>query len=133
MAIRLHSIVRTVVLACLGWMSCLSGALAADGQGTYVVRGLGAQPCSEYVKAVQGGQNSSHDYLVWLEGYLSAINKLTPDTFESLPVVAIGHTGSIIYGSCVKQPKVRLELVVDAVLRSFFPYRVKADSQLVEV
>jgi hypothetical protein len=125
----------TLSLLCAGIILLLQPApvLAADAKGNFVVRGMGTRTCKDYVEAVKQGEGPSHDYLVWMEGYFTALNKTTPETFDVLPVVAIGHTASVVYGSCQGTPDARLEDVLSAAVRTLHPYRVKAQSRLVEV
>ncbi len=96
-------------------------------------RGLDNRACKDYVAALDKGLDPVHKYLVWMEGYLTAANRLMPETFDALPVVAIGPTASIIYGTCKMAPDKMLEGVVDMVLAAYRPYRVQRSSQLIEV
>lgn len=130
-----RTVTATLALLC-GAMVVFAGpdaVYAADEKGNFVVRGMGTRTCKEFVGAVDQGEGPSHDYMVWMEGYFTSLNKTTPNTFDVLPVVAIGHTASIVYGSCKGTPDSKFENVVSAVVRTFAPYRVKAQSRLVEV
>ena len=66
----------------LGFALSASPAAALDDDGEANIYGPGAGPCSAYVAARKGG--SAQTFEQWLDGYLSAVNLVLPDTYDIL-------------------------------------------------
>jgi len=62
-------------------------AQAADSQGRFATKGAGRVACSEHLKAAADRTEVFPRFLGWLEGYVSAINQFTPDTYDITPFV----------------------------------------------
>lgn len=54
--------------------------IADDGKGNYAIWGVGNNSCFSYLKAREN--NDFDAYKLYLTGYLTAYNALTPDTFR---------------------------------------------------
>jgi len=57
---------------------CLSGLIShqASAADTGVVFGQGALPCKKFLKSSKRKKN---DYVIWIQGYLTAYNAIAPD------------------------------------------------------
>ncbi len=56
---------------------------AADGEGSFAVKGVGLKKCSEYVQAVRDRDRESiAAYVGWLSGYITASNQQMDGTFD---------------------------------------------------
>ncbi len=55
-------------------------ALALDDDGDASLYGQGASNCAAYVAVRKGGKSAA--YAEWLDGYLSAVNLVLPDTYD---------------------------------------------------
>jgi hypothetical protein len=129
----MRHLLRTAAAAALALASAVPAALAADPQGNYIVRGIGARPCADYLKAVDTSADAVRPYLSWMEGYLSAINRLQANTFDVSPITSAAVVGQMVRNFCTTQKTLRLETALAQLMNSLHPYRVSAQSQLVEV
>ena len=85
----------TPVLALLA-VAGIPAAQASDPAGNYIVRGIGARPCSDYLKAVGQSPEAVSPYLSWMEGYLTGINRLQPETFDVSPVTSAAVVAQLV-------------------------------------
>lgn len=76
---------RMVALACgaLAAVLCTPTSTAADGAGNYAIWGTGARSCHQFSRARADTAQLApfRDYLM---GYLTAVNALTPETYDAL-------------------------------------------------
>ncbi|MEN3951744.1 peptidoglycan-binding domain-containing protein [Iodidimonas sp. SYSU 1G8] len=108
-------------------------AMAADAKGNYIVRGVGARPCSDFLKAVGGTAEDVRPFLSWMDGYLSGLNALQAQTYDVAPFTSAAVIGQMVRNYCNLQPSFRFETAVLELMKVLGPYRVPVQSQLVEV
>ncbi|MGM0983722.1 MAG: peptidoglycan-binding domain-containing protein [Pseudomonadota bacterium] len=126
---------RTCVLAMLAGVGGLlmnASGYAADDEGSYAIRGAGSQTCDAFVEAVEQDQNVSI-YLRWMEGYITAANLHTGDTFEASPIVSTADTANVLLNVCQDNSELRVETALAQLLNSLQPIRVTTDSEVVEM
>jgi len=80
-------------------------AHAADLQSRYAVKGAGRANCSLYVKAADEQSKLYPQFVGWLEGYFSAINQFTPDTYDIAPFVDLNVLVNLIWVTAGRIPK----------------------------
>jgi hypothetical protein len=68
-------------LAVLTLLACIAVASISQGEENGAVFGQGAIPCQKFLKASKGKKN---DYLIWVQGYLTAYNAIAPDVTNVL-------------------------------------------------
>ena len=72
--------------AFLAWLPLSVGfaatAIAADGQGRFVIKGAGITPCAEFVESAAKRDAKFVSYAGWIEGYLSAVNRYEDETYD---------------------------------------------------
>jgi len=130
----MNSFFRTTAAAALVIAGMATeGAHASDPKGNYIVRGIGARPCSDYMAAVGKSAQDVMPYVSWMEGYLTGINRLQPQTFDVSPVTEAAIIGQMVRNYCTTQPTLRFETAVAQLMNFFGPYKVAEQSQLVEV
>jgi hypothetical protein len=129
----MKNIFRTTAAAALLVAMAAGQAHASDPKGNYIVRGIGARPCSDYIKAVNTSADDVRPYLSWMEGYLTGINRLQAKTFDVSPVTSAALVGHMVRNYCSTQPELRFETAVAQLMNFFDPYKVPEQSQLVEV
>ncbi|MGE0665594.1 MAG: peptidoglycan-binding protein [Sphingomonadales bacterium] len=130
----MNSFLRTAAAAALMFgVAATQGAHAADPKGNYIVRGIGARPCSDYMAAVGKSAQDVMPYMSWMEGYLTGINRLQAQTFDVSPVTEAAVVGQMVRNYCTTQPTLRFETAVAQLMNFFAPYKVAEQSQLVEV
>jgi len=108
------------------------GLLAADGEGRYAIRGAGSQTCDAFVEAVEQDENVS-TYLRWVEGYISASNLHTEDTFEASPFVTTADTANVLLKVCQDNGELRVETALAQLLNTLQPVRLTSDSEVLEL
>lgn len=109
-----------------------AGAEAADANGNFALRGIGAQSCQAMIEQIQKDQNIVPVATTWLLGYATAINRVSPETYDVSPVVDSTALLRMVIGVCQKFPESRFETVVADVLKALSTARVKTDSPIIE-
>lgn len=110
-----------------------SSASAGDANGNYIVRGIGARACADYLKAADTSPGEVRPYLFWMEGYLSGLNRLQPQTVDVSPVVDTAPIGLIVKNYCQTNPQLKFETAIARIMKYLSPYRIEAQSQMVQV
>ncbi len=108
-------------------------AKAGDASGNYILRGIGAQSCQSFVTAEQTSVEAVRPYVNWMEGYISGINRFQPETFDAAPIISSANVGALVRNLCQLQPDIRFETAVARLMNFFIPYRITAQSQLIEM
>jgi hypothetical protein len=97
-------------------------AAASDKDNNYSIRG--ARSCAQFLKAPQNPYQA--EYLVisaWLAGYMTAYNKLTPDTFDILGNSDFDGALLFIKGYCERQPLDNMGTAAEALMTALKPER----------
>lgn len=108
-------------------------ARASDAKGNYAIRGVGSQECQTLVQELEKDKSGSVPVASWMLGYMTAVNRYEPTTFDISPVTDVRALTNIALALCQKNPKARLETVLSDMLRAMARARVRADSPLVEM
>jgi hypothetical protein len=65
-----------------------SSAMAENAKGKYIAIGFGSTSCDKYIEArtsTTGVDYSKHlGYVAWVAGYITAVNRRTPDVYDVL-------------------------------------------------
>jgi hypothetical protein len=109
-------------------LSLPQAAHPADIDGRFAIKGAGLKTCAEFNAARAGGLRDAALYGGWIEGYLSAVNQSTPDTFDIAPWQTVELILGIVAGVCERRPEARFIDVVNAFIRDSFPLRVARES-----
>lgn len=114
-------------IATLGLALLLCGlvagpAAAADKQGNFNIRGAGTVSCAIYVNATPRQKKHAE---TWWAGYLSAMNRATPNTYDILGNVKTAAATRWLHAWCEKNPKRRFAEAVHALLKTAYPRRQK--------
>ncbi len=110
-----------------------SSAWASDAKGSYAVRGVGSQECQTLIQELEKDKAGAVSVASWMLGYMTAVNRYEPTTFDISPVSDVRALTNIALALCQKNPKARFETVLSDVLRTMARARVKADSPLIEM
>lgn len=101
-------------------------ATAREGShptGYYLIEG--SVTCGAYAKyrLLKDGQNSAHLY--WINGYLTAINNITPDTYSIR--VSVDKEGLLAWldNYCKANPLFNLSDAISDLFRELYPRRFK--------
>lgn len=108
-------------------------ASAADQNGLFAIRGAGLLTCLTYV---QEREAASDAYLMiggWLDGYVTAVNELSLETFDVTPYVSTELLTVLINRHCKGNPTDILFAVTNTLLAKLFDERLKSSSAYVDV
>lgn len=129
--------VTRLVCACVASLAG-TAALAADGAGQFSVRGAGGQPCSVWTNITDATDQAQRrdgilSFQAWLAGYITASNRLQPETYDAMPFLDMVNVLAIVLNECRANPDELVETTSARVLAAFNATRVQAESPLVTV
>lgn len=108
-------------------------ANAADKQGRYSIHGAGLLECKVFVDE---RKKQSPAYMMiggWMDGYITAINKLEKSTFDITSFTTTELLSVLIDKHCASHPDDLLAPVLDAILIKLHADRVQEASPLAVV
>lgn len=111
----------------------LSGvaARASDAQHQFAVHGAGAETCQQMMDSVRQDHAAVPLVASWIFGYLTAVNRLTPDRFDVMPFVDPQTILDAVYAECERNPTRTLEVVTTTFLNAVAKAGVRTDSPVV--
>lgn len=98
-------------------------ALAYDAADRYAVWGAGRQSCHSYLQARASGGDTP--YRTFLEGYLTAYNSFTPDTYRVSGEHGLGGVLERVDEECEAHPIASFELALRRVVHALAPERAR--------
>jgi len=119
-------------LACSVALAWSSPAHAADADGQSAIRGIGGKDCAAFVKAVAERTQDVYVFAGWLEGYISAVNRLQPNTFDALPWQSTNTLMALIDNHCTANPQEQLFGTVLRLLDFFSDQHLKSPSPRID-
>lgn len=95
--------------------------MAATTDGDFATRGIGAQSCGALLTAFAGpdGAAVSDQLASWLAGYLSGTSRLSPSTFDALPIQDVYGVATIVLRVCQQNEPVLVETVAAEIVQGF--------------
>ena len=119
--------------AVAGVLVLATPGLASDAKGNYAIRGVGSQDCKTLTERLSQDKDLGVPLASWMLGYMSAVNRYEPTTFDITPVTDVRALTNIAVALCTKHPTARFEVVLADMLRAFSRARVRSDSPIVEM
>ncbi len=104
---------------------------AADAKGAFALRGPGALNCADFVQA-RKQKDGGRDFLLWVDGYLSALNLTSRDTFDLLPWGNESYLALLLEGHCKRHPKQPFHIAVNKLLEGLSEWRIRQRSPQIE-
>jgi len=107
-------------------------ARAADGKGRFAVKGAGVASCGKFVDLRAEKSKSVFVFVGWLQGYLSAFNQFTDDTYD---VVSWERTEVLLRAIeryCEKNRDQKFYAAAAGLANSLMPDRLKTVSERVK-
>ena len=92
---------------------------AADASGQFAVRGAGFATCQHYLRAHELKANEWYLFFGWLDGYLSAFNEKSAETFDVVPWQSTELIAEIIRNVCARDATQYFFPVVRTVVGGF--------------
>lgn len=108
-------------------------AAAADREGVFAVEGVGQTACREYVQARQAKSSKYYNYGGWIEGYLSAYNQVSEDTYDITPFEGIDLIAALVNGFCQANPDAPFFQAIASMVRELRVHRLKERSEPITV
>ncbi len=120
---------RTMVL--LGLLLLANTGWASDKKGSFAPKGAGQITCRVFTAEHKKGSNAYLLFRGWLDGYITAINELTPDTFDITSWESTAFLASVADSHCSKHPDDQLLTVVMTIVKQLREHRVREQSPYV--
>jgi hypothetical protein len=126
--------IRTTAAAAILLALAGHAAQASDKDGDYIVRGIGAMQCKEYVQSVDGKNvDQVRSFLSWMDGYLTGVNAVQASTYDVSPITSTALMGQYVLHICRAEPTLLFETAIGQLTRVLKPYKIDESSQLVEI
>ena len=124
---------RAPILCLTLFLLTVHGAQAADDGGRFAIKGAGLMTCQQYTAARTQKLPVVYSLLGWLDGYITAQNELSPDTFDVAAWESTDLFSRILDSHCRDHPDDRFFSVVRSVVTEIRARRLKKDSPLIPV
>ena len=109
-------------------------ATAADPQGRFVPQGVGRISCTEFTKLLNDKKQSEIEHLVsWIGGYVTAVNAMTPNTFDLTPWQDHVVWFELAARLCTNNPKENFTNVIQQLVGAFMPFRLTTREEAIEI
>jgi len=126
------SIARSLVLA-TALTAAASAASAADEDGNFAVKGAGMETCKSYLQAREQQADAVVLVRSWLNGFVTAYNYRTEETYDVAPMHGIDALGAMLARVCRQDPEQPLVQASVAVAQGLQPARATAQSETVSL
>lgn len=110
----------------------LPSSHASDASKAFSIRGVGALPCETYLQELEKKSNVAFMIGGWLDGYVTATNRHTPDTYDALSFESTELVANLLAGHCKTHPKDPLFAVLGALLTQIQHDRLRERSPRVK-
>lgn len=118
-------IVKAAILAALTLPH--AAAQASDTDGNFALRGYGSRTCEMY-QTEKSDPGHANQYGSWLMGYVTARNRLQPDTFDILPFIDGMVLLQAISAVCADRKDITVENATSEVIRAIAPLHQRSAS-----
>jgi hypothetical protein len=99
-----------------------TSAYAADTSGHYFVVGAGSRSCKEYTGATDQQKLYAE---TWLAGYITALNRATPDTYHIVGETTPEAMNGMIAKYCADNPDIAVGIAIHKVVEYLQPKRIR--------
>lgn len=127
--IKARSLTAAAISALCLWSAT---AQAANEQGQFAVRGIGIQDCAAFTKGYKERSQGAFVFAGWLDGYISAVNRLQPGTFDAAPWQLTDILMVLINNHCAANPDQRLFTVVQSLVAFYGEQRLANSSDRID-
>lgn len=104
-------------------------ASAADAKGFFALDGGGAAECKTFLEARKADDKRALNHFGgWLDGYISASNRYTADTYDLTPWQITDVLLLLVSRYCENYPNDRVGVAADNLILSLTPHRLTAQS-----
>ncbi len=121
-----------IVIAAIAVTAVHGNALAGDAKGEFALRGIGGQTCEAGLAAIKADKARANDLAIWVAGYVTALNRVSPGTYDLVPLTEITPLVQIVAGLCERNPTRSMEAVLNTVVARLSAARLLNPSPMVE-
>jgi len=115
-------------------IALFSGQLqAADENGRFAFKGAGLGTCAQFMEHKASGSRDFYIYAGWIEGYLTGLNRLKPNTYDLAPWQSTEVLTGMLETFCTKNPQANFASAVDQLGIHLNNTRLKQGSELIQV
>lgn len=104
---------KRLVPCALAVLALAPSAFAADRDGKFALDGGGAVPCGQFLQARDSKAPEVALFAGWIDGYLSAVNQMRPDTYDITPWETSDLLLMLVENYCRDNPKEAFGLAVN--------------------
>ncbi len=90
-----------------------ASAAAADREGRFALDGGGAAACAQFLQAREAKAAELSLFAGWIDGYLSAVNQMRPETYDITPWQTTDLLLVLVENYCRANPKEAFGLAVN--------------------
>ncbi len=99
-------------------------AIAADSEGRFAVEGVGRATCVDYLKAASEKNPVYYSIGGWIEGYLTAVNAQTPETYDITPWQQTDLFAALLESHCQGNPEINIIVIIRGMVDSLMADRL---------
>ena len=108
-------------------------ASATDDAGKFAMKGAGFLPCKVYIDEREKTSNIYYMIGGWVEGFISAHNKYSTDTFDVMSFESLELMLTVMENHCKSNPNDRLYSVLNSILVKISPDRLRHESPRIQI
>jgi len=108
-------------------------SMAADKAGGFVVKGVGAKPCSDFVEVAAKGSRELSQYLGFVNGYTSAYNEIRKDTFDVWRWQTTDTVLLLLLQHCQREPGISFGASLASLTRHLDGSRIATNARVVRM
>ena len=107
--------------------------LTAGKAGGFVVKGVGAKPCSNFVEVAAQGSRELSQYLGFVNGYTSAYNEISEGTFDVWRWQTTDTVLLLLLKHCQREPELSFGAALATLTRYLADSKIEASARVVRV
>ncbi len=124
---------RCFAIAALAALMLPVTAIAADSEGRFAVEGVGRATCVDYLKAASEKNPVYYSIGGWIEGYLTAVNAQTPETYDITPWQQTDLFAALLESHCQANPDINIIVIIRGMVDSLMGERLREPTPLKSV
>lgn len=102
--VAMHDLLKKAVLTAMLLAASGVAAQADDAAQKFAVYGIGGKSCRQLVESARKDKSTASALVLWVQGYLSAVNHMTQGIFEVSPIIDFNSIVEIVYSQCERNP-----------------------------
>ena len=106
---------------------------AADASGHYAIDGIGSVRCDRFVADAEARNRRLSEYGGWVTGYLTALNRFNPETFDVTPWQGTQFLVLALVNYCRQNAELLFHRAVADLSEDLWPDKLAAQSDFVSV